>query len=370
MRRHLSNKRRGGMAAGIAVIAALLASFALAALPASAGPANVFSVHNLVSDQAGEADVVDPNLVNAWGIAHGPTTPWWVADNETDVSTLYTGAGAPIPLVVSVDGGPTGIVFNGGSSFIVRSGHASGPALFLFATEAGTIRGWNPVVPGPTPPTSTQSFVVVDRSHQGSNYKGLAIASTAHGDMLYAADFHNGRVDMFDGSFKLVTPPGAFVDPRLPPHFAPFGIQNLGGRIYVAYAMQDEEAEDEVAGPGLGVVSVFDTSGNFLGRIASGGDLNAPWGLTLAPHGFGPFGGAVLVGNFGDGHITAFRLTATGHAVDEGQLQTAEHRPLEIDGLWGIGFGNNSLAGPSSTLFFAAGPDDEEHGLFGLIKAG
>jgi uncharacterized protein (TIGR03118 family) len=368
MRMRIPRGRRR-TAPALAVAAVLAAAFALTAIPASAGPDNVFTVHNLVSDQPGEAPTVDPNLVNGWGIAAGPTTPWWVADNETDVSTIYTAAGGIVPLVVNVEGGPTGIVFNGGSGFVVQSGHASGPARFLFATEAGTIRGWNSAVPGPAPPSSTQTFVVADRSQDGASYKGLAIAATPHGDGLYAADFHNARVDVFDSSGKLVTPPGAFVDPGLPSHYAPFGIQNVNGRIVVAYALQDEEAADEVAGPGLGFVSVFDTSGNFIARLASGGDLNAPWGMALAPHGFGPFGGDLLVGNFGDGRITAFRLTGNG-AVEEGQLETAAHEPVEIDGLWGIGFGNDAAAGPRGTLYFAAGPDDEEHGLYGSITAG
>ena len=341
--------------------------FALTALPAAAANLGVFSVHNLVSDGFVPADRTDANLVNGWGLASGPATPWWVADNGTDVSTLYQGDGTPVPLVVKVEGGPTGLVFNGGQGFVVRDHGASGAARFIFASEDGKIRGWSPAVP--PPPPATAAIVAADRSHVHANYKGLAIASTSHGDLLYAADFHNARVDVFDSAFQLVTD-RAFVDPQLPHGFAPFGIQSLAGHVFVAYAKQDEEAEDEVAGPGLGFVSMFDTAGNFLRRVASGGNLNAPWGLTVAPHGFGATGGKLLVGNFGDGRINAFTPTPTGMFTSEGPLLGADHHPIVIDGLWGIGFGNGAAAGPTTTLFFAAGPGDEEHGLFGSITAG
>jgi uncharacterized protein (TIGR03118 family) len=347
------------------IVAAALAAAVVTALPAAAGDLGVFSVHNLVSDGFVPAERTDPNLVNGWGLAAGPTTPWWVADNGTDVSTLYQGNGTPVPLVVSVPGGPTGEVFNGGSGFVVRSDDAAGPARFLWANEEGQILGWNPAVPPPA--LATAAIVAADRSHDGAIYKGLAISSTPHGDFLYAADFHNARVDVFDASFNLVTPTGSFVDPNLPEHYAPFGIQNLGGRIFVAYAKQDAEAEDEVAGPGLGFVSMFDADGHFLRRVASHGRLNAPWGLALAPAGFGHAGGNLLVGNFGDGKINAYTPTATGPFEGQGPLRGADHEPIVIDGLWGIGFGNGGAAGPATTLFFAAGPGDEEHGLFGSI---
>jgi uncharacterized protein (TIGR03118 family) len=272
-----------------------------------------------------------------------------------------------VPLVVTVEGGPTGTVFNGGTGFVVHSGAASGPARFLFASEDGIIRGWNPNVPGAG---STVAQIAADRSHVGAIYKGLAIATTPHGDLLYAADFHNARIDVFDSEFNLLPLHGAFVDPRLPHGYGPFGIRVLGGRIYVAYAKQDDEAEDEIAGPGFGFVDVYDLTGHLLARVASRGDLNAPWGLAFAPDGFGPFGGDLLVGNFGDGHITAYRLDEHGRATDEGQLLVAPHHPLVIDGLWGISFGNGNAAGPTGTLFFAAGPDEESNGLFGSITAG
>ena len=343
---------------------ALLAFTVLAGFAPPAQKQNSFAVHNLVSDQPGVATYLDPNLVNAWGLVASATSPWWVADNETAVSTLYNGAGTPQSLVVSVPGAPTGIVFNGGPSFVVSSGGSSGPARFLFASEDGTISGWNPTVPPPPPAPSRQAVVAVDNSAAGANYKGLAIATTVTGSFLYAADFHNARVDVFDGAFAPVTAPGSFVDPGLPGGFAPFGIQNLQGRIYVAYAKQDADAEDEVAGEGLGFVSVFDTAGHFLARVASGEPLNAPWGLAIAPAGFGRFSGNLLVGNFGDGRINAYDLATF---EPRGHLKTANHKPLVIDGLWGIAFGNGAAAGPTTTLYFAAGPDDEEHGLFGSV---
>jgi len=334
---------------------------------ATSAQRNVYTVTNLVSDQPGQALHQDPNLVNAWGLVSGPTSPWWVADNGTNVSTLYDGDGNPIPLVVSVDGGPTGTVFNGGPNFVVHDGPFSGPSIFMFATEDGTIRGWNPNVPPPAP--STQSFVVVDHSGMGAVYKGLAIASNQSGDFLYAADFHNTRVDMFDGNFNQVTPPGAFTDPKLPAGYGPFGIRALGNRIFVAYAKQDADRHDDVPGQGLGFVDAFDTTGNFLGRVATRGQLNAPWGLAIAPANFGRFSGDLLVGNFGDGKINAFQQMPNGHFVHRGVLRGANHRPIVIDGLWAIAFGNGSNAGPTNSLFFTAGPGEEHHGLFGKIEA-
>ncbi len=242
----------------IAAIGAVVTGSALASASTRAGSggtpgraANSYKLHRLVADQAGHAKSTDPNLVNAWGLAAGPTTPWWVNAADNDVSTLYDGKGAVLPLVVDVSGGPTGLVFNGSTNFVVSNGTASGPSLFLFATEGGTINGWNPNVPPPSP--STHSFVVADESGQGASYKGLAIASTAAGDMLYAADFHNAKVDMFDGTFNLVSTASTFVDPNIPDGYAPFGIQAIGDTIFVTYGKQDADAGDEVAGPGQGL---------------------------------------------------------------------------------------------------------------------
>jgi uncharacterized protein (TIGR03118 family) len=214
------------------------------------------------------------------------------------------------------------------------------------------------------------ALVGADRSGVGANYKGLAIAQTASGPLLYAADFHNARVDVFDGSWNLVGGAGAFVDQALPAGYAPFGIQTIGARVFVAYAKQDEEAADEVAGQGLGIVDVYDTAGNLLERVARHGLLNAPWGLALAPASFGRFGGDLLVGNFGDSEINAYEELPNGHFEHRGRLRGADGQPLAIDGLWALALGNGAAAGPTDTLFFTAGPDEERHGLFGSITAG
>ncbi len=352
--------RRLWFAAALAL--AILTASALASATKAAEP-NSYVVHNLVSDVPGAADRVDPNLVNAWGLASLPTSPWWVADNETDVSTIYQADGTPAALVVAIpSGAPTGLVSNTGSQFVVREGASSGPARFLFDTEGGVIAGWSPAV------SLTHAVVAVTRP--GANYKGLAIAATTAGDFLYAADFHNARVDVFNDSFGLATAPGAFVDPKLPEGFAPFGITNIGGQIFVAYAKQDADQEDEVAGQGLGFVDAFDTAGNLVARVAQRGLLNAPWGLALAPADFGRFSGDLLVGNFGDGKINAFEPQSNGHFELRGQLRNDSGHPIEIDGLWALGFGNGASAGPTNTLFFTAGPEEETHGLFGRITAG
>jgi len=350
------------------VLALVAAAFAAAALAAGSPAAehNAYTVHNLVSDQPGVAAHLDSNLVNAWGLDARPMSPWWVADNGTDVSTLYNAAGVPFPpppaspLVVQVPHAPTGLVANPGSGFPVKLGTASAPALFLFATEEGTILGWNPTV-------SPDALVVADL-HSGAIYRGLAVTSS--GDRLYATDFHNARVDVFDGSFTPVNNPGAFFDPSLPPGFAPFGIQAVGDRIFVTYAKQDADHEDDVAGQGLGFVDVYDTAGALLARVAGRGQLNAPWGIAPAPDDFGRFSGDLLIGNFGDGRINAFRQQPGGNYEHAGRLKSGNGQ-LAIDGLWALQFGKGAAAnnGAPNTLFFTAGPDDESHGLFGSITA-
>src|SRR2546423_1292688 len=268
------------------LIAAAMLAVAAAALAAAtpAAERNAYVQHNLVSDGSVPADHTDANLVNAWGLTSLPGSPWWVADNGTDVSTLYTAEGTPRPLVVSVPNAPTGAVSNTGSSFVV----GSGPALFLFATEEGKLLGWNMSV-------GTTAQVVADKSGEDAIFKGLAIA----GDRLYATDFHNGKVDVFDASFGDVNTPGAFADPSIPAGYAPFGIQNVGGDIFVTYAKQDADREDDVAGQGHGFVDAFDASGTLLGRGATHGQLDSPWGLALAPATFGRFGGHRLAGSVG-----------------------------------------------------------------------
>ena len=354
-----------------ALAAASLTVLAFAA-PAAAAPKTGYDVTNLTSNQAGVANHQDPNLQNAWGLAAGPNTPWWVADQLSDVSTDYTEDGANLPLVVNVPGGPTGVVFNStlsnaSTSFPVSAGGTTAPAFFLFDGEDGVIRGWNPGVP--PPPTSTQTEVGFS-SPDGAIYKGLTIS--ANPVRLYAADFHNGRVDVFDGNFGQINTPGQFTDPNLPAGFAPFGIQIIGGQIFVSYAKQDADAEDEIAGQGLGFVDVFDLNGALLDRVASRGQLNAPWGLALAPSNFGTYSGDLLVGNFGDGNINAYAKNPNGTWHPAGQLRDSDHKLIKIDGLWALQFGHGiqGVNGPTNTLFFTAGPDDETNGLFGSITAG
>jgi uncharacterized protein (TIGR03118 family) len=330
---------------------AMVLLMGLPAAHAVAATDNQYTVHPLVSNVAGMAPHIDPNLVNGWGLTASATSPWWVADNGTSVSTLYRADGSSVPLVVEVPTHPTGAVF-----------WATGPARFVFDTEAGQVRGW--------PGTGTQTVVLADRSAVGAIYKGLALATTAAGDRFYATDFHNARVDVFDASFTLVTTAGAFEDADLPSGYAPFGIQTIGSRIFVTYAKQDADAEDEIHGQGKGFVDVYDTSGSLLGRVAQHGQLDAPWGLALAPANFGRFSGDLLVGNFGDGRINAYEEGANGKFEHRGELRDGDSRPISIDGLWALQFGHGAPNnGPTNTLFFTAGPNDETNGLFGSITA-
>jgi uncharacterized protein (TIGR03118 family) len=340
------------------LVLALVAGAALAVVaPLSAAKPTQFTVNPLVSDQPGVAPVTDPDLVNAWGLTSSATSPWWVSDNGTDKSTLYRGSdGAKQALVVSVPGGPTGTVFNPTSGFVLPTG---GKALFLFDGEDGIIRGWNGA-------QGTTAIVVKDRSDVDAIYKGLAIADTSNGPRLYAADFHNARIDVLDGSFGLV-PNSGFEDPSLPKGFAPFNVQVIGDRVFVAYAKQDADAEDEIAGQGLGRVDVYDLDGNLLGGIDGHGQLNAPWGLAVAPASFGSFAGDLLVGNFGDGKINAFHEVSRGQGVHVGELRGSDNRPLAIDGLWALQVSQGGNNGTAGQLFFTAGPDEETHGLFGTI---
>ena len=338
------------------VLLASLALVAVAATPVVAKNPNAVNAYRVTVLQS---DATDANLVNGWGIVSGPATPWWVSNNETDTSTLYNAAGVKQALTVAVDGGPTGVVFNGAAAFPVTAG-GSNFARFIFATISGTVQAWTGGL--------TASVVRATAADDGS-YTGLAIGMVGTAPYLYAADFANGRVDVYDGAFALQTWAGAFTDPALPAGYAPFGIQELGGSVYVAYALRGADG-DEVAGAGLGIVSRFGTDGSFQGRVATGGALDAPWGLAIAPASWGRLAGQLLVGNFGDGRINTFRPTASGWEPT-GHLKTANHQPLVIDGLWGISFGKGAIAanGPTSTLFFAAGPEDETEGQFGTITA-
>ena len=362
---------RSRILAPLAVLVMLL----VAALPgaafakANAGSQGFYQQTNLVSDIAG-AQFTDTNLVNAWGLVHGPTTPWWVADNGTGVSTLYNGDGVKVPLTVTIPAptgspagttaAPTGVIFNGSGGFNVSENGTSFSSLFIFDTEDGTISGWNP-----TFADRTHAVLAMDRSNvgKGAVYKGLAIGSNSSGTFIFATNFRFGTIEMFDSNFKLVR---SFTDHHLPQSYAPFGIQNIGGNLYVTFAKQDAAKHDDVAGPGHGFVDVFDTNGHLMSRLISRGRLNSPWGLALAPNDFGQFSNDLLVGNFGDGHINAFDPD-TG--AFRGQLRDQKGNPIVIDGLWSLQFGNGAAAGPTNTLFFTAGIDGEAHGLFGKIES-
>jgi uncharacterized protein (TIGR03118 family) len=347
------------------IFAAAILTMALAAagpVPA-APPGGTFAVTPLVSDVPGAAAVTDPNLVNAWGLARSGTSPWWVADNATKKATLYNSAGAINSLVVAVDGGPTGAVFAGiDNNFLVATDASAtlARASFIFDSEDGMIRAWR----------AGGTALVTAAGDSGAIFKGLAIAQPTPGQpLLYAADFHNARVDMFNGAWQNVTPAGSFVDPTLPSGYAPFGIQTIGDRVFVSYAKQDADAEDEIAGQGRGFVDAYDLAGNLIARVAEQGQLNAPWGLAQAPASFGRFAGDILVGNFGDGQINAYAETADGWE-HRGTLRGTDGKKLVIDGLWALQFGNGGQNGTPDTLFFTAGPDDESHGLFGTITPG
>ncbi|HEV3023275.1 MAG TPA: TIGR03118 family protein, partial [Pirellulales bacterium] len=323
---------------------------------------------NLVSDQAGAALVQDPQLINPAGIALAPSIgDFWVSDTGTGVSTLYAGnvAGSPFSkdtLTVTVPGGaPTGQVFNSAAAFNVTSGGASGLATFIFASRSGQISGWNPSVPAAG---SSQAETAATVS--GAIFTGLAEGTSGGNPFLYAADFHNGRIDVFNGSFATATLAGSFADAAIPAGFAPFNIQDLNGNLFVTYAKQDAAAQNAVAGAGNGFVAEFDSSGNLIGTLVSNGPLNAPWGLALAPATFGDLAGDLLVANSGDGKINAFNPT-TGAFIST--LNDASGNAITIDGLRGLSFGNGTSAGDASTLYFSAGPSGGTHGLFGSLQS-
>jgi uncharacterized protein (TIGR03118 family) len=342
----------------------LVVAVPLVAPPASAQ--NHFGQTNLVSDLPGIAAMTDPDLVNPWGIAFGPTSPFWVSNNGTGTSTLYNTLAQKQSLVVTIAGAagggmgaPTGVVFNGTGAFSLGLG---GPSpLFLFATENGTIAAWHPTL-------GTATSRVVDNSAADAIYKGIAVAGSGSTARLYAANFHGGTIDAFDANYAPILP-GRFVDPLTPAGYAPFNVQSFGDELYVTYALQDAAGEDDVPGAGHGFIDVFDLDGTLVRRLSSAGPLDSPWGMTIAPAGFGPFGGSLLVGNFGDGAINAFD-PSTG--IFLGALHGASGSPLHIRGLWGLTFGNGGNGGSPDLLYFAAGipgpgGELEDHGLFGSL---
>ena len=353
----------------LTVFSAVVSAAALTSLVACGGSSGSinsqsFTSSVLVSDGAVSAPHTDPNLKNGWGVAFNPKGFVWVADNGTSVATLYDGNGVPQSLVVSIPNGtsgtanPTGIVFNGTTDFTVTQGGKSGVGAFIFSGEGGTITAWAPAV------APTNAIVMFDGGSAGAVYKGLALASNGTANFLYATDFHNNRIDVFDTNFAKVAMPGKFQDATLPAGFAPFGVQAIGSKLFVTYAKQNAAAHDNVDGSGLGFVDVFDTGGNLLQHFASAGALNAPWGVAQAPGNFGRFSGDILVGNFGDGTINAFD-PVSGQPL--GTVNLSNGTTFVQPGLWGIAFGNGLDNQPTNTLFFAAGPNDEANGVYGRI---
>ncbi len=318
---------------------------------------NSFKETDIASDIPGRAAATDPDMVNPWGITSGPTTPFWLANNGSGISTLYNTAGTKLGLRVTLPnpaGGsiaPTGTVFNGDAT-------SYNGDRFLFASEDGVIDGWKG---GP-------AETLFNNSAAGAVYKGLATGNLARSTYLYATDFHNNKIDVFPG-FGAPAITGTFTDPSVPAGFAPFNIQNIGGQLYVTYAKQDDAAHDDVAGAGNGFVDVYNLNGELQDRLITQGVLNSPWGLVLAPAGFQHFGGDLLVGNFGDGLINVFDPT-TGNFIDSLRLKGGD--PVVVDGLWGLIFGNGAAGGNKNELYFTAGiagdGEKEDHGLFGVFS--
>ena len=341
----------------------------------SAKTSKTYVQTNLVSDQASLNPVlVDSALVNPWGIAFIPGGPFWINDNGTGLSTLYSGTAVKIPLTVTIPppsnapgetAAPTGIVWNGNPLVFQISGNQlTQSALFIFATEDGTISAWN----GNSGTTAQLVKDETDPDH-GAVYKGLALGvSSAKGLLLYATNFRSGKVDVFDGNFApvaLSTPGGlggGFSDPNLPAGFAPFGIANVQNDLFVTFAFQSADKKDDVGGAGRGFVDIFDTDGKLVRRFASKGKLNSPWGITSASYNFGRFSSDVLIGNFGDGRINAF--DNGGQFL--GQVQGSDRKPITIDGLWALSFGGAAQSNPDA-LYFTAGSNHEQHGLFGSL---
>src|SRR5437868_5464568 len=338
----------------IKVVAVILA---VSALSATSARADSYSQTNYQSDIAGVAAHVDPNLVNPWGMAANSTgTTIWVSDNGTGVSTLYRQDGTAVSLVVTIPtsarnkgtGNPTGVVLNSTPFFKVMKNGNSQPAIFIFVSEDGSISGWNPTLDG------THAIIAVDNgTNRGVNhavYKSTTLGVANGHNFLFVSNFHSGHVETYDENFHQVTPNG-FVDPNLPDHYAPFGIRNFNNEIFVTYAKQDHKKHDDVACPGCGFVDVFDTSGNFLRRLVSNNQLNAPWGLVEVED-------ELWVGNFGDAMVNVYD-PMTGAFIET--LMRADGTPLQFDGLWDM------LPAQGGGVFFTAGIADESHGLFGII---
>jgi uncharacterized protein (TIGR03118 family) len=346
-----------------------LAALVLAprAFPAATPPGNAYLQHNLVANQPGIADFTDPNLVNPWGIYTSSGSPFWVNDAGTGLATVYSSNGAPSATKPAIPPSAKGVapatvtggVFNGTGGFLIQ-GKAPN---FIFVTADGAISGYVSSI------STTAAQLMVDNSSKGAVYYGLAISATATSatPMIYAANFSSGGVDVFDTNYNPVTLPGTpFVDPAVPAGYAPFNIWNLGGQLYVTWAKQNSAKNFAVSGAGLGAVSIFNLTGGLVQHVATGGPLNAPWGVAIAPATFGAFANDLLVGNFGDGTINAFNPT-TGAAL--GALADQNGNTISISGLWGLILGNGGSGGDANAIYFTAGTDNELHGLLGSLQA-
>jgi len=349
----------------VGVAIALVVVAAVSVHLARTGPSG-YVVHRLVSDGGVPALATDKVLVNGWGLAATPTGPWWTTNEASGTSALYSGDGKKQLLTVSVPGGPTGIAAYSGRGFLVSAGGVSDPARFVYACEDGRIRAWTPTVPRGW---STESEIVVDGAAQGAIFRGVAVA----GGRLYATDFHNDRVVAFDSRWRPVRLAGSFADSTIPPWYAPDNVQAFRGHLFVTYVGRAPvNGNDDPTG---GYVDEFDLDGRLVARVGRMGVLNEPWGLALAPSTFGRFAGDLLVANFGDGHVNAFRKSGGRWSFD-GALADSRGEPLVVNGLWGIAFGNGAAAGPKDELFFSSGPHKwrgptelATHGLFGSISA-
>jgi uncharacterized protein (TIGR03118 family) len=364
------------------VLTAAAGGLALAAVPAtaSAGPAHyddqqAFGVRqvNLVSDVPGKAAIVDPDLVNPWGLALTATSPLWSANAGTDTATVYSSApgattAAKSSVRVTLPGSPalpTGQVANSGTGFVLTNGTVSGPARFIFSTITGRIEAWAPQV------DPAMGAAEIKATVPGAVYTGLALATAKNGDQLYAANFAQDRIDVFDSSFNSVkTPSWAFQDRHLPKGYAPFNVQTLKGDVFVTYAKPDPTTGKEVKGKGLGFVDEYSPDGQFVARVASRGSLNAPWGLAIAPSSWGELAGSLLVGNFGDGRINVVgqgHHGRSGYAVQGQVTDSSTGKALAIPGLWSLVPGTATTGGTDS-IWFSAGTDDEQHGLIGVLR--
>ena len=349
-----------------------LAGYALcvAAFPGSLWASNAYVVRNLASDVPDLADFTDPHLKGAWGISESASSPFWISDAGSGLSTLYSSTGSPISLVVAIppskavgvtgSGTPTGTVYNATTGFAIGTGEA---ASFIFDTLDGTISGWNHTV------NAAAAQVMVDNSASGASYTGLAIGTSGSNTYLYAANLSKGTIDVFDSNYNPVTLPNAFQDANLPAGYAPFNIQNLAGNLYVAYALQNTGKTFVTTGAGNGYVDVYSTAGTLMSRLVSGPHLNAPWGLAIAPTNFGDYANDLLVGNFGDGTVNVFNPTTGAYVAT---LNNADGTPIVIPNLWALQAGNGGSGGDANAVYFTAGipgPDNGNHGLLGRLQA-